>query len=618
LEYDGSSETIRCEYCGSTIIVPESLKTGHSQAGYLGQQQPEQSGKIHQILEYVQAGNRIQAIKLYHETFGGSLQDAKKAVDVLADGQPMVVTYSAANATSKGCSCLVYLGILVTMLMAGGFAFLQTTDTSISTVISDITNGEIPSITNIEELEAIVSTVGSSAAISNFTPFGDALPTTSGGDGLGADLLVESRVYQGGIVKIMLSYTEESSRQRGERWQLQIGDTNNYINISYTFDNQHVYVVSGTAVHAYTRATGEEVWQANLSDVVTRNCIGCLRAASGVLVAQTADGQLYGLSADTGQQLWRVRLEDDVRSFYDNGQQAFAILDGKIAILDEIDSLESAIMLYDLQSGELVHQIYPTCTDMENFFDPDTLQDSGMIFVHEATNQLIVLFGTTFVRQPCLQKFNPSTGELLWEQRLPVDRTLMFGARAGFITENSLSPFFVVNSDSLLVTLDGEENNGVMQFSSESGEILFYHEDPDYDLAPIGAQNGRILTWGVRKRGTEQVEVWGIDSATNTPAWQHTLQAQYLFELQPFDDQWAYRLTPSGLVVLQLLATPEPAELLAQNLDVADGRLLYETTSTTSSDNWDGLAWTPNHGYLTLDAIYQLNLATGEAARQWP
>ncbi len=33
LDYDGRSETIRCEYCGTTIIVPESLKAEKARPG---------------------------------------------------------------------------------------------------------------------------------------------------------------------------------------------------------------------------------------------------------------------------------------------------------------------------------------------------------------------------------------------------------------------------------------------------------------------------------------------------------------------------------------------------------------------------------------------------------
>lgn len=119
MQYDGRSETIRCEFCGTTIIVPENMRAGSSQAGFMGGESPEKAQSIHQILELVHHGQKIEAIKLYRETFGVSLKEAKDVVDQLGTGQPTAVTVTTISPSAGSSSCGCIIGILVLLFSLG-------------------------------------------------------------------------------------------------------------------------------------------------------------------------------------------------------------------------------------------------------------------------------------------------------------------------------------------------------------------------------------------------------------------------------------------------------------------------------------------------------------------
>ena len=88
--------TIRCPYCGNTSILPEELRSGVPQAATsesIGEgfvPMIDHALKLAQIAQLAKAGNKIAAIKLYRETFGGRLEDAKNAVEQMETGQPIV------------------------------------------------------------------------------------------------------------------------------------------------------------------------------------------------------------------------------------------------------------------------------------------------------------------------------------------------------------------------------------------------------------------------------------------------------------------------------------------------------------------------------------------------
>jgi len=101
--YDGGPEiTFACQFCGTTIIVPEALrpKAPPSAAASAGAVDVRallgdlSLDKFAELKRLAQAGQAIEAIRLYREMTGVGLREAKEAVDRLARGQPVVITHT--------------------------------------------------------------------------------------------------------------------------------------------------------------------------------------------------------------------------------------------------------------------------------------------------------------------------------------------------------------------------------------------------------------------------------------------------------------------------------------------------------------------------------------------
>jgi streptogramin lyase/uncharacterized Zn finger protein (UPF0148 family) len=127
--------TVRCPYCDSTVIIPQTTKdevqveqprTFRPSSAHLSGEQIEAITKIAQRL---QSGRKIEAIKLYRQTFGGGLKEAKEAVEAMEKGEPVTlishrVSRSGRVATKKAvsprrrfpCGCLVLVLILIALI----------------------------------------------------------------------------------------------------------------------------------------------------------------------------------------------------------------------------------------------------------------------------------------------------------------------------------------------------------------------------------------------------------------------------------------------------------------------------------------------------------------------
>src|SRR5829696_841816 len=88
------STTVRCHYCFNTTVLPDELHDSgdegraakHSIGSVI-----DRSIKLAEVARLAQSGNKIAAIKLYRETFGGGLKEAKEAVEKIERGEPFTL-----------------------------------------------------------------------------------------------------------------------------------------------------------------------------------------------------------------------------------------------------------------------------------------------------------------------------------------------------------------------------------------------------------------------------------------------------------------------------------------------------------------------------------------------
>mgnify|MGYP000091253334 CR=1 FL=1 len=88
----GSAPTIQCPYCETTLIVPEALRTPSPNfAAFNPLEITREAAKLAEIKKLADSGKKIEAIKLYRETFGVGLKEAKDAVEAIERGQNVQV-----------------------------------------------------------------------------------------------------------------------------------------------------------------------------------------------------------------------------------------------------------------------------------------------------------------------------------------------------------------------------------------------------------------------------------------------------------------------------------------------------------------------------------------------
>jgi len=77
----GTTPVIRCPYCQSAVIVPETLRGSPEPSGSPFSKQSGEPGDFPQAIELLRAGNKVAAIRLYKDTTGAGLKDSKNAVE---------------------------------------------------------------------------------------------------------------------------------------------------------------------------------------------------------------------------------------------------------------------------------------------------------------------------------------------------------------------------------------------------------------------------------------------------------------------------------------------------------------------------------------------------------
>ncbi|MBI3243478.1 MAG: hypothetical protein HYZ49_14435 [Chloroflexi bacterium] len=84
LDYAGEQSVIRCEYCGSSVVVPESVRPTAPKPDPL-----VSDPTLSEVAALFRAGKRVQATILYREITGAGLKEAKLALDRFAAGEPL-------------------------------------------------------------------------------------------------------------------------------------------------------------------------------------------------------------------------------------------------------------------------------------------------------------------------------------------------------------------------------------------------------------------------------------------------------------------------------------------------------------------------------------------------
>ena len=177
LDYDSKAQslTVLCAYCSSTVIVPDSLRTNRTT------QSGQQTQALTETVQLVQNGRKIEAIKLFRETFNVGLKEAKDMVDAIERHEDIhlggtnfhteAVTFTSYNPTptvkvSGGrLGCIITLIVLVLTIGGAAAMLLFIVPTSTETLLEGI-NTVVEESQLSQENGRAVDVAATSAALS--------------------------------------------------------------------------------------------------------------------------------------------------------------------------------------------------------------------------------------------------------------------------------------------------------------------------------------------------------------------------------------------------------------------------------------------------------------------
>jgi len=271
LEFEGKMMQ-KCRFCGSNVIVPSQLFYHSEQDNFTDFSSFDFSNltgkalKIAEIQREIQAGRKIYAIKLFRETFGTGLKEAKDAVDAMERGEgidisgmrvltstPNVQTFSPQDIKNfkkigytVGGSFLGTFALiaLIIFLFVGGILFL--TFRSVSKSVDRVKDFPIT---------AQPVTVKKNSIATEVLRFG--------GEGLGAGKFQDNRTVavdkDGNIYSADFSAGRIQSFDANGNFQLQItGDTSRTVESLAVDRKGNLFVLQGYDVYRFDPKTGEQ------------------------------------------------------------------------------------------------------------------------------------------------------------------------------------------------------------------------------------------------------------------------------------------------------------------------------------------------------------------------
>lgn len=428
---------------------------------------------------------------------------------------------------------------------------------------------------------------------------GHLLPPESGRDTNQADMLVVTHQTEG----YALAYLDNTAAT--VRWES--GDYTDYPSLlQVTANDQYVFVVYKDTLTAYNRADGAVGWQTTLSDEIFSSC-ECWQVFPETLVVLTDDGVIQAYESHTGTSTWSLRLNTTPRGLYRVGDQ--------VGVMDEVEE-STVFRLFDAALGQPTHDLRPRGRNEP--FGSDSPQLPGIYDpVYQDTTGQYLYFFMGFFEPGTVQKWDGTTGELVWEVIGPVDEIKPDYDEHPLIADGRI---YIGKGHSL----------GVIDEATQTYQTLT--NSADYELRPLAVQSNVLLVLAERTRGTTRQELWGLDAANGALLWQYVPTADTYLEPEEYNSVtsneggwmmlWPHQTAQADAVLLFQIF-PEPDEVVLERLNVTEGTTstidtvdlgeISGSTFFTDLGEYRGIQW-----LLIERKMYALPLETGLLERRWP
>ncbi|MEO6063888.1 MAG: ribosomal protein L7/L12 [Thermoflexales bacterium] len=589
-KYDGGSDiNLTCEYCGSTIIVPERMRPA-------GAQRPAvlNATQIEEVNRLVGEGQSIQAIKLVREWTGLGLAEAKRLVDgvgamrvmssgnVASFGTPIRLSPEAVTTVRRvGCFAIMF-PLILTVAILGFVAF----------VLSQVMPGfKLP----VSGSSPFQIPTGLPQLVSPFARMrlDDSTGTVPGPDRADAKPDVLTRVFKTDAAeaeryRVMWIDTAKST----PKWQFVTTS-----NSRYAAGGDLVVVADKTRLVALDKTSGTTLWETAMPDQLAGVCENCLSVVGQRVVALTTDGTLAGYDAKSGRKVWSQRLNSLNRLFWVNET---------LLVMDRTDKSPFAtqVTLLDLD-GKEKNKFVISCSPAGQG-NPIVGYTYEGYTVDVATQSLYTWYGSS---NSCLQKYDLATGKLAWSSQTKVRSTqhddaamLAAGGRVFAGGANTL--------------ISGDAN----------GKVTEMLTDPDYELRPLAAQGDVLLVRALRTRGTRRFELWGVDVTSGKRLWQTIFdkdggpmlgpdRAAGLLSKDSEMEVWSAQLGANGLSVVRVTSKPT-LQATVETFGLKDGVSPGRKSVTLKTGSLlvtipKELEWRGDTAWLLIDSVvYGINTKT--------
>lgn len=335
----------KCQFCQSNVIVPASVMQNSNNFGGVGALDfgdlsalTGKALKIAEIQKLIQSGQKIYAIKLFRETFGVGLKEAKDAVDAMEEGKsidisgmkiqsadlranPTVIKIDGKVGKAVGGSILVtfiVVGLLILGVIVAAFYLISS---SVSRVVDEtqrnisLSNAQTPQSRTPENLSI-------AQEILKF-----------GGEGIGAGKFKDNRTittdangrifsadYSGGRIQVF---------DKNGDFQSQItSDTTKTVDTLGTDRKGNLFVLQGYDLHRFKAENGENLGKTRI-DSASDLAIGL----DGKIYVATRRGEIQVFDAE-GATLKTIQIGkelnlSEIRQITIDGAGNIFALDGK-------------------------------------------------------------------------------------------------------------------------------------------------------------------------------------------------------------------------------------------------------------------------------------------------
>jgi len=572
LEADGSNPLIRCKFCRNMIMV-DALKPGEV---------PETAsdkarGIPEAIMEAIKAGNNIEAIKFYRETYDVSLARAKFAIEQIQRGHlehpesgfPKIIASSIEIipkssgrliSPKKGINLVGWIVPTIILLVLGGFLTLMFNQPG-------------------------------SPFVPNMIALGPASLLPIGPSGI-ADMV--SQFYNGNTELRLIGRVDSTHGKLV--WNTVGLPKDSYVDALLTDGNLVMYA-SQDILSAVHQADGTPAWQVRMPDKLDYGEQSMILINDRLLV-MTQDRSLNAYNSSTGELIWRRALTG-----YD---RQIRLMGAWVMIMDYPEgSTNFSLYVLDPSDGHQVHEITPVCRVGE-YMEDDIDPDSGIVY-DEETSALYLIFGSF---NGCIQRYDLQSGQLNWQ----------------YFQENAFS-FSMLGFNPILTetVLFFSDEHRLFAVDKQNGTAQILLEDPDYELVPLMLSESNLLIRARRTRGSERFELWVLNAVNGTHLWEMVLDNSSPLDppneisglIDIGDYGWTWHPTINGLQLLDFQA--EPNQLVIKTINLADGtssNVIIIPFKSISGDFYsvpEIISWQENILYLSLESdLYILDTTTGK------